>query len=72
VWEWCADWYAESYDAQETDNPGGPATGTDHVLRGGGWSDDLAARLRASARYSSTPWHRNSFIGFRCAMTPDP
>ncbi len=45
VLEWCSDWYRPSYpprpkDETRTvlDNPTGPKTGTDHVVRGGAWN----------------------------------
>ena len=38
VWEWCNDWYSESYyTGSPRDNPRGPATGKQRVLRGGAW-----------------------------------
>lgn len=39
VWEWCADWYNSSYySSSSTNNPEGPSSGSDRVLRGGGWT----------------------------------
>lgn len=38
VWEWCNDWHGpEYYKKSPRDNPQGPATGTQRVLRGGAW-----------------------------------
>ncbi|HUT37603.1 MAG TPA: SUMF1/EgtB/PvdO family nonheme iron enzyme [Planctomycetota bacterium] len=38
VWEWCHDWYDKGYYAQgENVDPRGPASGKQHVLRGGAW-----------------------------------
>jgi hypothetical protein len=37
VWEWCQDWYAENYKKAGSNNPKGPASGTSHVTRGGGY-----------------------------------
>ncbi|MCY2926365.1 MAG: formylglycine-generating enzyme family protein, partial [Planctomycetota bacterium] len=37
VWEWCSDYYADSYANAKTTDPQGPGSGTDRVLRGGGW-----------------------------------
>lgn len=36
VWEWCQDWYS-AYSSSSQTNPQGPSTGSDRVLRGGGW-----------------------------------
>lgn len=38
VWEWCWDWYAGDTYTSGASNPRGPATGTNRVFRGGGWS----------------------------------
>lgn len=69
VWEWVADWYALSYDADATDNPTGPADGTERVLRGGSWFEDLPDNFRASKRIGYNPSNHNSAVGFRCART---
>ncbi len=38
AWQWCADWYgAEYYAASPVDDPTGPDSGNDRVLRGGSW-----------------------------------
>ena len=71
VWEWCNDYYAEDYYAHSpSDNPTGPASGEDRVLRGGGWSAD-AGECRSSARYSEPPGFADvcfgyDAYGFRC------
>ena len=73
VWEWVADWYsADAYaNASEVD-PAGPASGEDHVLRGGGWSS-LRADLRATTRASGAPLHYfDGQVGFRCASDAGP
>ncbi len=69
VWEWNADWYAESYykDAPEQ-NPQGPDTGEQRVLRGGSWYDGMQ-KLRVIARDSYHPTNRASDYGFRCAVS---
>lgn len=38
VWEWCSDWYG-SYSSSLQTNPTGPTTGTERVMRGGGYGD---------------------------------
>ena len=52
VMEYCSDWYAEDAYAKMPDgvvDPKGPASGKEHVVRGGQFSDD-AADLRSAAR----------------------
>ena len=55
TWEWCADWYDENYYANSVPkNPKGPATGTERVIRGSGWSSYLQ-HLRLSRRLKLSP-----------------
>lgn len=66
VWEWCWDWhdkdyYKKSYNAQ---NPEGPESGSDRVLRGGSW-DIHTNQVHYSRRVSSHPNTRNERFGFR-------
>ncbi|MBO4443525.1 MAG: SUMF1/EgtB/PvdO family nonheme iron enzyme [Bacteroidaceae bacterium] len=52
VAEYCSDWYdaaAYSLAADGSVNPQGPASGTEHVVRGGSYMDD-AADVRCAAR----------------------
>jgi formylglycine-generating enzyme len=64
VWEWCWDWYGTPY-AGGTD-PRGPSTGSNRVLRGGGWSHD-ANGARSANRNHLTPWLAYISYGFRLA-----
>jgi len=68
VWEWCNDWYGETYYASSpADNPQGPAKGELHVLRGGSWFDfDL--ECRTTYRFRPLKDYRKYIIGFRLAM----
>lgn len=66
VWEWTADWYGR-YRATAAPNPPGAKTGKERVIRGGGWSDNGAAYVRAAYRYWFEPSNRLYYIGFRCA-----
>jgi formylglycine-generating enzyme required for sulfatase activity len=67
VWEWVADWYdANYYQRSPTRNPQGPASGSDRVLRGGGWFGTPFS-LRAAFRFFNRPGDRRDWIGFRCA-----
>jgi hypothetical protein len=45
--------------------------GAERVLRGGGWRNRFALRLRASNRTSSPPSSSGYRVGFRCARTVD-
>jgi len=50
VWQWCNDWYAEGYFKESPkENPRGPATGEQRVMRGGAW-DQPADKCRAAYR----------------------
>jgi sulfatase modifying factor 1 len=65
VWEWCWDWYdSKYYQSSPAQNPHGPSTGSNRVLRGGSWSNE-PAYLRCAYRNVYSPGDRNSYIGFR-------
>lgn len=65
VWEWCQDWYGDSYYANSPSvNPTGATSGSYRVYRGGGWSGD-AVDLRSAARDYGSPSLRGSLLGFR-------
>jgi serine/threonine-protein kinase len=72
VWEWTADWYAESYYAVSPEsNPAGPEAGREKVVRGGSWFfSDYSSR--AANRYWFNPAVAYDNIGFRCAMDAAP
>jgi len=65
VWELCNDRYSSTYySSSPADNPVGPASGSDHVLRGG--SIGLSAKYcRVSSRLSAQPDGRYKNCGFR-------
>jgi sulfatase modifying factor 1 len=66
VYEWCWDRYGTPY-AGGTD-PHGATTGSDRVLRGGGWFND-AGRARCAYRFNiSFPGGAGSSIGFRAVL----
>lgn len=65
VWEICQDWYGDYSSGSQT-NPTGPATGSNRVLRGGGWLHN-ARYCRVSYRSYSTPDGRDGYLGFRLA-----
>jgi formylglycine-generating enzyme required for sulfatase activity len=69
VWEWCADWYKDSYYSESPkDNPTGPAEGENRVLRGGSWmcSENYCNNYRVAGRSKTTPDTTLNNLGFRC------
>ena len=68
VWEWCEDWYGETYYASSPPaDPPGPNSGATRVLRGGSWF--LISRYCRSANRSfGDPRDTNYVIGFRIAV----
>jgi len=69
VSEWCQDWYGEDYYSGTIDanDPKGPATGTQRVVRGGSFfTDDEVSRsvYRSFLPQDTRQWD----LGFRLAM----
>ena len=70
VWEWCTDWYADTYGATSpTEDPAGPATGSARVRRGGSWGRDGPDGCRAAYRRWNSPGNRYVYQGFRLVRT---
>ena len=67
VWEWVADWYGDYPGGSVTDLRG-PGSGSDRVIRGGGWST-YARSCRVPDRFDSSPGNRGSILGFRLLRT---
>jgi formylglycine-generating enzyme required for sulfatase activity len=68
VWEWTADWYADSYgSANAVTDPTGAETGTQRILRGGSWNNS-GFICRSARRNKIAPHFRNSNIGFRVVL----
>ena len=66
--EWVADWYDDAYYwtcATGCADPEGPATGTSHVRRGGGWESSWRM-IRVAYRGPPAP---DDPVGFRCAVS---
>lgn len=63
VREWCADWYG-TYPSTATTNPTGNLSGTNRVLRGGGWGS-FAKSCRSAYRNRNSPAYTNYDLGFR-------
>jgi sulfatase modifying factor 1 len=71
VWEWCADFYSETYYGHSREkNPCGPDSGYSGVLRGGSWLSINPKHLRCSRRLELKPFVQDRYYGFRCAKTP--
>ena len=67
VWEWCHDWWSETYYINSPqNNPAGPSSGTYHVVRGGGWSQD-SKNSRVTLRNFSED-ERASSLGMRLVL----
>jgi formylglycine-generating enzyme required for sulfatase activity len=69
VWEWCADYYDESYYSKSPEaNPLGPNSGEKRVLRGGSWFGG-PKHMECAARLWNYPLIRYASTGFRVAMS---
>jgi len=69
AWQWCADRYgAGYYAASPADDPTGPDSGNDRVLRGGSWLY-RPFYTRSARRGGSSPGVRFNYAGFRVART---
>lgn len=66
VAEWTLDWYLNTYYKDSpTNNPLGPSSGQDRIVRGGSWNFSVGV-LRASDRGRENPELGNNYTGFRC------
>ncbi len=72
VWEWVNDWYSDSYYQQKVkDNPTGPTSGSEHVLRGGSWNLHQGY-MRSASRFWLSPYFRYSYAGTRVVCNAAP
>jgi formylglycine-generating enzyme required for sulfatase activity len=74
VFEWCSDWHDDSYAnlpagqaGAKNQDPTGPDSGSQRVLRGGGWSGDPQF-CRSANRTRGDPDGRNGDDGFRVVV----
>ncbi|MBI4827090.1 MAG: formylglycine-generating enzyme family protein [Nitrospirae bacterium] len=68
VYEWCQDWFNESYYEESLkDNPMGADSGMHRVLRGGSWEDDQYSQ-RTDDRGRDEPAGRGRNNGFRLLL----
>ena len=71
VWEWCWDWFSPDYHLTASrDNPAGPPSGVNRVMRGGSYlcHASYCNRYRVAARTSNTPDSSTGNMGFRCVV----
>jgi uncharacterized protein (TIGR02996 family) len=69
VWEWCQDRYdGRYYSSSPRQDPPGPTSGSDRVVRGGCW-DGLSAACRIAYRLGSGEEFRDNYTGFRVALS---
>jgi formylglycine-generating enzyme required for sulfatase activity len=74
VFEWCSDWYSDSYYPTGTtasnpqDNPTGPSSGSSRVDRGGGWRHASAGGCRPAFRNNDPPGNSYNNLGFRLVL----
>ncbi len=71
VWEWCQDVYGDKYYSRSPQNdPPGPSSGGNRVVRGGGWPSG-SGTVRSAYRLFCYYGDRNNYIGFRCVREAD-
>jgi len=67
VLEWCNDWYQEDYyGVSPSENPPGPGSGSEKVIRGGAWNRS-ETYLQCAFRDKKSPTTKRYDIGFRIA-----
>src|SRR5262249_28447296 len=68
VWEWCTDYYHDSYEGAPTDGSAWlePETKT-RVVRGGSYLDG-DGDVRSASRRGVEPTKKSDAIGFRCVL----
>ena len=72
VWEWCQDWYAETYPEEAQTDPTGPESNEWNckVYRGGGWEKEAKfcrVSCRANGSYNGA-FVRYKYLGLRLAQ----
>ncbi|MEQ8188319.1 MAG: bifunctional serine/threonine-protein kinase/formylglycine-generating enzyme family protein [Candidatus Eremiobacterota bacterium] len=68
VIEWCSDWYdPHYYQYNIKENPAGPKSGREKVMRGGCWYSSNSMFCNCTHRDFFPPYDAHWFYGFRCA-----
>jgi len=71
VWEWTSSYYQDDYyTAMPENNPSGPESGTNRIVRGGSWGSFVNIELvylSSAFRFSDSPGYSSDLLGFRCA-----
>ncbi len=71
LWEWCEDYYHDSYIGAPSDGSAWMDPATDaRVIRGGSF-DYVAVHLRSAARHGTWPGSNHAAFGGRCARPAD-
>jgi formylglycine-generating enzyme required for sulfatase activity len=71
VFEWCSDWHGMDYQPQSPSiDPKGPASGTEHIMRGGSWSS-FSPSCRSAYRVKTKAASRAHYNGFRLVCELD-
>lgn len=69
VWEWCSDWYSDTYSSSLQIDPVGASSGSYRVFRGGAWYIDSGS-CRVAHRAGYVPSDRTYYAcGFRLALS---
>ncbi len=66
VFEWCSDWFG-NYNNNAVNNPTGPPSGTEKVMRGGCF-DSEAKECKLTSRFSNPPDSSGDGLGFRLVL----
>jgi formylglycine-generating enzyme required for sulfatase activity len=68
LWEFVSDYYSKTYyEESPKEDPKGPPSGKERVVRGGSWFSDPTQHLRISFRNKG---NGGNIVGFRCVL-PD-
>ncbi|OGV34206.1 MAG: hypothetical protein A2020_04275 [Lentisphaerae bacterium GWF2_45_14] len=72
LWEWCYDWYSDTFVVADSEDPRGPDSSTDNlkVLRGGSFTSE-PVDLQCGSRYCFDFKTSKKNIGFRAVCAPE-